>query len=498
MTRMKSALTLLLIVLPAALAVFLPASAAAAPAPAEIDTDTLDAFIRGQMARHSLPGLALAITVGDEVVVSRGYGQAGRGLPMTADTPLFIGSLAKSFTALAVMQLADEGKVELDAPARTYLPWFTVADEQVAAAISVRDLLQHTSGLSDLGYLPAHGDNLSIQDGAHALASARPTGTPGRTFQYFNANYGVLGAIIEATSGMAYQDYIQARIFDPLGMRNSYHNPRDAHAAGLAQGYGSLFSFSLPRPQPYFAYDLPAGFLMMSVNDLSRYLRVQLHGGQFGGARVLSPSGVAAMHTPTGASGVPYAMGWRVSEQFGYQVIGHGGSNENFLTEAMLIPELDMTIAILINKNSLLHALYASPQISDGVLAIAAGQPAPSGGLPMRLVGLAMLAGFCINMVFNLRALFNLKTWHERWQAMKPLARLWDVAGHFIIPAALALLVPLAMRAWLRRGFTLRLAFSMMPDGILWLALGMLLDIIQGCAKLALLRRGRGERALIQ
>ena len=130
---------------------------AAAPGPAatkvaSIDVASVDAYIEAQMHKHGLPGVALAIVQGERALYLRGYGSAGRGRPMTPQTPMVIGSQTKSFTALAVAQLAERGLVDVRAPVRDYIPWFAVADADASARITVAHLLHHTSGLSDAGH----------------------------------------------------------------------------------------------------------------------------------------------------------------------------------------------------------------------------------------------------------------------------------------------------------------------------------------------------------
>ena len=380
-----------------------------------LDGEKLDVFIQDQMRRHSLPGVAVAITQGDEVVYMKGFGSAAPNQAMTSDTPMFIGSLSKSFTSLAIMQLQEQGKLDIDDPVVKYLPSFRIADPEASRQITVRNLLNHASGLSDFSYLPEHSADVRIMDSLTYLRNAELSAPIGQTFQYFNSNYAILGAIVESVSGMPYGEYIENYIFQPLDMNNSYTDHAEATTAGLPQGYGNFFGFSIQRRQPFRVYDLPAGYLMMSVNDLSRYLRAQLHEGSFNGQRLLSATSVSEMHTPQPGLEVPYGMGWFAYEKFGLQFVEHGGTNENFHTAGILLPEKDMTIAILSNKNSIFHALYGNQQLNDGVVSIAAGLPLPQGGFSIRLIGYVMLVGFILNLVMNIHSLSRLNRWHRNY-----------------------------------------------------------------------------------
>ena len=150
-----------------------------------IDYAAMDAYINGQMQKHGLQGIALAITQGDQIVYQKGYGTAGAGRPMTAQTPMYIGSQSKSVTGLAIAQLAAQGKIDLNAPVQRYIPWFTVADPEASQKITVGQLLHHTSGLSEAGYTTILPDDTSLEDAVRSLSKAVLTATPGEKFQYF-------------------------------------------------------------------------------------------------------------------------------------------------------------------------------------------------------------------------------------------------------------------------------------------------------------------------
>jgi CubicO group peptidase (beta-lactamase class C family) len=456
-----------------------------------LDAERMNDFIEDQMRRHGLPGVAVAITQGDEVVYLRGFGNAAPNQAMTPDTPMFIGSLSKSFTALAIMQLQEQGKLNVDDPVVKYLPSFRIADPEASHQITVRNLLNHTSGLSDFSYLPEHEAGVSIMDSLTYLRSAELSAPIGETFQYFNSNYAILGAIVESVSGMPYGEYVEKNIYEPLDMGNSYTNHVKATTAGLPQGYGNFFGFSIQRRQPFRVFDLPAGYLMMSVNNLSHYLRAQLHEGIFNGQRILSAAGVREMHTPQPGLDVPYGMGWFAYEKFGLQYIEHGGTNENFHTAGILLPEKDMTIAILTNKNSIFHALFGNQQLNDGVVSIAAGLPLPRDGFPIRLIGYIMLGGFILNLANNICSLTRLNCWHQKFEFKKTAAKIWDVSSNFVIPVLLIVLLPVGISAYLQRGFSWEAGWSQAPDGIFWLFAGILFDLIQGSAKIRLLLKER-------
>src|SRR3990170_8504913 len=234
----------------------------------ETDFAAIDAYVTEQMNNRGIPGMALGIVQDGQVAHVQGFGVAdSSGRKVTPQTPFYIGSLTKSFTALAVMQLVEAGKIDLDAPVQRYLPWFRVADPPASAQMTVRHLLNQTSGLpASSGEIPlADFDDSpgATERQARALATlvlARPVGS---AFEYSNSNYNLLGLIIEAASGVSYEDYIQKRILAPLDMSRTYASPTMAKQNGLAVGHQYWFAIPLAAPNIPIPYgSLPGGGLI--------------------------------------------------------------------------------------------------------------------------------------------------------------------------------------------------------------------------------------------
>ncbi len=277
----------------------------------------IDAYVERSMARLQLPAVAIAVVEGDEIVHVRGFGRAlATGGPPTAQTPFFIGSLTKSITALAVLQLVEAGRIELDAPVQRYLPWFRVADPHASALITVRHLLHQTSGLpTATGELPLadfDGDPRAAVRQARALASCELAHAPGAVCVYCNMNYNLLGLVVEAAGGETYAEYVHRHIFVPLGMHHTYVHKAAAAQHGLALGH--QLWFWRPRPAsdlPIPAGSLPSGQVISCAEDMAHYLIALLNGGRYGREQVLSPPGVAelrrgaALHAPPRSASAP-------------------------------------------------------------------------------------------------------------------------------------------------------------------------------------------------
>lgn len=462
-------------------------------APSAADLAAIDAFVEDRMRAHAIPGVALAITHGGAVVHARGFGDAGDGRPMTADTPLYIGSIAKAFTGLAVLQLVDEGRLDLDAPVRAYLPWFEVADPDVAARITLRHLLGHASGLSDLRYRdqPGLADDASIEAGVRDLERAVPIAQPGAAFHYFNPNYATLGHLVEVASGEAYADYLQAHVLDPLGMERTFTDPEAARAAGLARGHVVAFGVAWPRAQRFRAYALPGGYLMSTANDMARFLLAMNGGGALEGERVLSRTRMLELHAPSAPSGF-YAAGWFVGTHRGHRIVQHGGTNEFFKAEAALFPDLDLGVVLLANQSSLPSAILAYGDLSNGVRDLLVGRTPVSPPIGMRAIGWILVAALAVQLAVIARDARRLPRWRARALGWRWPRVALAVAPHLLVVPAIALAAVALVERFLGRGVALAQAFDFVPEIAVLMTVGYLADLSFAAWKVGAWTRGRG------
>ena len=321
---------------------------------AETDFAAIDAYVSAQQEKLGIPGLALGIVQEGQVAHLRGFGVAdSSGRAVTPQTPFTIGSVTKSFTALAVMQLVEAGQIDLDAPVQAYLPWFELADKEASARITVRNLLNQTSGISEKDGNRFWLNKQGLEQKVRGLGRIRLTRPVGTTFQYCNLNFDIAGVIVEQVSGQAYADYVTRHIFEPLDMRHSYASRAPALADGLAQGHHYMFGRAFRNEGAIPPAQLASGFLIASVEDLAHYAIAQLNGGRYGESSVLSPQGIAELHAPAVPTegGDPYAMGWGVSPWDGTTVIWHGGDSSRALSMVLLLPERGSAIILLSNAS---------------------------------------------------------------------------------------------------------------------------------------------------
>lgn len=305
-------------------------------------------FIAAEMAVSGVPGLAYAIVENGEFQ-SDAYGEVliGSGRLVTPDTPFLLGSISKSFTAMAVMQLVEVGKVDLDVPISHYLKAFA---NQSSGAITTRQLLSHTSGYSTLQGNEAASDPVDDKEAlsrhVDRIAGWTPAYEPGTKWEYSNANYQIAGALIEAVSGRGFASYIRTEILDPIGMTHSFVADGQIHdemARGHRPWFGTKHAMEPDRTNLVTA---PQGGVIASAKDLAQYLAIMMNAED----DVISSESKAAMLRPAGPVSPHYGLGWFLSSETGTAF--HSGSSPGVETLATLMPARKMGVVVLVNAGS--------------------------------------------------------------------------------------------------------------------------------------------------
>jgi CubicO group peptidase (beta-lactamase class C family) len=384
----------------------------------------LDGLAQAALKRFKAPGLAMSICDAQGVRFARGYGlrNVDTGAPVSADTLFMMASVSKSFTVGALHGAAAEGLFDWDQPVQRYLPEFELADP-ATHDLSVRDLVCHRSGLPrhDHTWLGSRDTRAQIVQRLRHLPGFAP---PRSTYHYQNLMYISAGHLLERVSGRSYEDNVAQRVFAPLAMRRAGFSLQamqaDAdHAVGheLVRGKARRSAFT------EIGAMAPTGGLITSVNELGRYLSMQLAAGQWRGRAVLRAQDVAMMqrpHTPLvdaiewpelGAT--QYGMGWFVSSYRGHRFVHHGGNLRGFTAMAAMLPDIGLGVALAINAGQsplrapLLYAVFdqllALPRIdwmaryetmvADAVAAAKAAVPTPPKAAPLPARPLAAYVG---------------------------------------------------------------------------------------------------------
>ena len=346
-----------------------------------------ESWIEGQIAYRNLPGIAVGVVHDQELVWAKGFGYADidSHTPMTPATLFRMASHSKLFTATAIMQLRDAGKVHLDDTVSTYLPWFHI---QPAGAddpgITIEELLTHSAGLPrEAG---AHWTELSFPDAAGIQAFIKNNAAPYSPevrWKYSNLGFTIAGLVVESVSGVKWADYVQHHIFDPLGMTSS---SVDKPVAGLATGYGRRMPDGSRAKMPFVdarAMGAATG-ITSNVEDMARFVSLQFREGKPGGDQILSTGALRIMHRVrmlenNWQSG--NAIGFAVRREKDKIYVGHGGSYFGYKTQTYMQLEPKVGVIVLTNEddgNPADIALHLMQSVGEAV--------AKAGAVPARTI----------------------------------------------------------------------------------------------------------------
>lgn len=314
----------------------------------------LDAWVQQQMRRRASANLSVAVLDGQQLAWSAGYGQAdpSRALAATARTRYRAGSISKVFTAMAAMQLAEQGRLDLDAPLSDALPAFRIRSRFTGARpVTVRQILQHRSGLpSDRVEGMWTDAPESLSELVLALREEHLAHPPGEVQSYCNLGFSLLGAAIEHLTGEPFARWMQARLLEPMGMVDSSFAvapPTGPHAAVALDAKGKA------EPEPGLR-DMPAGGMNATVIDLLQLARLWFAQGRLTGQQILAPASITAMQTPLHppqlADSATVGLGWHLLDEE-FEGVGpllwHAGGTPHHHAQLMLLPRLQLAVAVM-------------------------------------------------------------------------------------------------------------------------------------------------------
>jgi len=352
----------------------------AAAANAGIQSASIEDYIRREMTANKIPGLALGIVQNQDVLFLQGFGTASiaRGTAVSPQTVFDLASCSKSFTALAVLLLWYDGLIDLDQSFKYYVPEFKLDDNGATVDITVRQLLNQTSGLPGTFSEPVayHQGPDAMDKLVAAMQNVGISHSPGSVFEYTNLNYALLGALVERVSGQPFEDYVDNRIFIPLGMKNTTLRPEIAAKLERADGHQLFLGKVIVRNIPIYRSMIPAGWVMSSAADMCIWLEMNLNLGKVDGNQII-PAPVVALMQQTAVSitkegeAAGYGMGWFTDTLVdGAPVLWHGGDTPNFLAEMIMLPEQGLGVVMLVNGQTCTTA----HTIAQNVLAMVSGR----------------------------------------------------------------------------------------------------------------------------
>jgi len=354
-----------------------------------IDAPLLDAVLMEIITRWDIPGLGVGIVENGRVVYARGFGvqSLDTAIPVTPDSLFCVASVSKCFVATAVMQLVEQGNLELDRPLVEYLPEFCLDDDR-HRQITPRQMLSHTSGMPDMDEdeydalvaTPEYDDDAAARY-VRSLAGRKMVAAPGERFAYSNIAYNVLGHLISRLTGLSFEASIKTSLLVPAGMPDSTfffpHVPRQR----LAVPHLRSPELIVNPVYPYHRADAPASFLHSSVLEMCQWAITCLNDANNHGQRILSPAGFELMWTPVVEWGFPplyehCGLGWTLGHYEGVKTVSHGGMGFGWSDFLTLLPERNCGAVILCNDESwarsrtvraVIHAMLDMPPVVGAV-----------------------------------------------------------------------------------------------------------------------------------
>ena len=416
------------------------------------DFDTISEQLEADVKAYHIPGMAVIVVNKDDVLFAKAYGNCE-----SIDMPFIIGSMSKSFTALAIMQLVEQDKIDLDTPISDYIDVsLYLKDALDGNRITVRQLLNHTSGLGTY----------------QRFGSAKITDSYGK-YEYANVNYGLLGKIIESVSGKSYSDYVEQHIFSPLEMEHSSATFDNSKADGLITGYRNYFGIPIAGGSDYpndrSWSTVPAGYISSCASDMGNYLQMYLNNG----SGIISKDSLDTMfydNVPQDENNLYfYGMGWVLSYDFDEPVLNHSGLVENYTSNMFIFPESGIGIAVLVNMND----YFVGNNLINNIIMPLFGEEMSevSDNIYVRYHILLNLI-YLLIMIIAVFPILVIRRWKKKNHTKKQIVI--DILIHGILPIIL-LLLPylLGVPLWVVWYFVKDLFFVLVVSAFLLLFIGI-------------------------
>jgi CubicO group peptidase (beta-lactamase class C family) len=334
------------------------------------------------MDEWKVPGLSIAIVKDKEVILSQGFGLRSRkdNLEVTPETLFAIGSCTKAFTAASMGILVDEGKVEWDKPVREYLSDFKMHDPYVTENMTPRDLLTHRSGLPRYDLL-WYGSSLTREELFGRLRYLEPSKGFRSFYQYQNLMYMTAGYLVGQVAGSTWEEFVQKRILDPLGMANTNLSvTKSQESSDFALPYAEVKDGVDEVPFKNIDAMGPAGSINSSVTDMVKWILLNLDKGKHREEQIISEGSLNQIHSPQIVMQEPikheellyqtYGMGWAIFTYRGHHILCHGGGIDGFSAQVSLIPRERVGMVILTNMGGTSIPFIIALNLCDRLLGL--------------------------------------------------------------------------------------------------------------------------------
>ncbi len=375
-----------------------------------IDAQTLnkiDNYVKKMQDKANIPAISIGIIKNSSLIYKNSYSKDNE---INTESLFHIGSLTKSFTALAIMQLVEDGKINLDDSIKKYLPWFTIKDEKDINNITIRTLLNQTSGFSTYDGLKNFNDwdnsDFALEKTIKALKDVALVSKPSTTFHYSNINYQILGLVIEKVTGFSYNQYIKNNIFNKLDMKNSYASLENIEKKNIAQGHRLWFCQAIKSDFPFSKVLLPAGYIISNVEDMSKYLIAQLNEGSYKKEQIFSSSIIKQIQTPSAIivkDKVYYGFGWFV-DTTKELYLNHIGTVPGYTAAMIIFPEEKLGLIMLTNATSYTLGSKELNTLAGGIIDIIKNKEPKNNGIDIiSISAYIFFIGLLISQLFLLR-----------------------------------------------------------------------------------------------
>lgn len=405
----------------------------------------IDQFIKEQQTISKIPGISVIIVDKGKTVYQRGFGFADTKTktPVTSDTLFELGSTSKAFTGLAILQLEKQGLLKRSDDVRKYIPWLSLTYKGEDKAVTIQQLLSHTSGIpsNSITQIPESTADNALELTVKTLLDQSLNRQPGSSFEYATINYDVLGLVIEQVTKQPFDQYIQQKILQPVGMHQSFVGIHQVHSTHMASGY----KIGLMREQryipPIYRGNIPAGYIISNANDIARWLKLQV-----GNSDIYSISNnlIQESHTPDLTvepfdTNTYYANGWAVVKKDTKSYIYHAGENPTFSSYFILQPDEQIGVAILANMNT-----SSTTAIGQGVMDLWEGKTIDMQHISSyqkldKIVTIICAIIIAISIIFCYLFVQNIRNLYKKQRSMANLnyKRILLLSAHTILVATM-------------------------------------------------------------
>ena len=328
--------------------------------------EQLEPMIEQALKQANIPGFAIAVVQNQKIVYATGFGVknlTNKNEKITPQSLFHMASITKPFVATSIMQLWEQGKIDLDAPLTKYLPYFRMKDERYKT-ITIRQMLSHVSGMPDVEdyeWDKPQYDNGALERYVRSLTDLSLIAAPGTMFRYSNMAYEILGDVIAKVSGESFEDYVKHHILEPLGMKSSTLLVKQADQKLLTSPHVLDESYEpiVSRVFPYNRMHSPSSTLYSNVLDMARWAIANMNRGELDGKRILKASTYDLMWKPAGDKWRNIGISWFLGARRENPTVGHSGGDTGFRSNLLMIPDKGVAVVMMSN--------YDGPSLLGGI-----------------------------------------------------------------------------------------------------------------------------------